>query len=188
MAENEILDVGNPRRYRVWRATALDVATAPASSAECLYDEFANVLKKELRRQPLYGVLRACGKDPNLLKEAVAAFKNRSLAKMVELAYRLANSRNASEVAEKLGQLLIDRVIDRSNRYLLRKDLKESRRSALETAAVSKLQACKPEVVALLTASLLNLPVDAPRRPASTPRTHELLLSKSLVNKDPVPA
>lgn len=159
MAENEILDVGNPRQYRKWRHSLADSNASPSESADCLYEEFAVVLRKELRKQSLYAVLMACGRDRASLREVVDTFKNRSLAMMVDKAYRIANSSDPTTVARKLAELLVDRVIGRCNRYLLRQGQSEARRASLETAAAARFESCKVEVIGWLVASLQNQPV-----------------------------
>lgn len=86
MAENEILDVGSPRRYRRWRQALADAGVSPSETAECLSAEFQKILRNKLRRYSLYVVLKACKTDRNALREVVATFGDRALAKRVEQA------------------------------------------------------------------------------------------------------
>lgn len=188
MAENEVLDVGSPRRYRRWRHILSDSNAVPSDSADCLYKEFSAVLKKELRRQPLHAVLTACGRDRAALMEVVATFKNRSLARMVENAYRIARSSDPTAVARKLAELLIDRVISRSNRYVLRQNQPETRRAALETAAIARFESCKAEVIGWLVASLRNQPIQRTLRVPKVQPTATILASSSLIQSQKEPA
>jgi hypothetical protein len=179
MAENEMLDVGSPRRYKKWRHSVEDAA--PADSADCLYEEFSAILKKELRREPLHAVLTACGRDRAALREVVATFKNRSLARMVETAYRIAGSSDPTVVARKLAELLFARVMSRCNRYFFRRDQQESRRIALETAAIARFDSCKAEVIGWLAASLQNQPIRRTQRAPKPATSATVLVSASLL-------
>lgn len=183
MAENEVLDVGSPRRYRKWRRTLASPTASPSDAAGCLYEEFSSVLRKELRRQPLYAILVACQRDRATLKEVVAAFKNRSLANMVKNSFRIAGSTDSVAVARTLAGLLIERVLGRSDRYLVRQKETESRRASLEQAARARFESCKAEVVGWLAASLQNQPVPRPPRTTKVRATPEALVSTSLISE-----
>lgn len=183
MAENEVLDVGSPRRYRNWRHSLASPTGTPADAAQQLCDEFSNILRKELRRQPLYLVLVACQRDSSALREAVATFKNRSLATMVKNAFRIAGSSNPAAVAEVLAGLLVERVIGRCNSYLVRQKESESHRAALEMAARARFDGCKADVIDWLAASLQNQPVPRPARVSKKPVTSEVMVATSLLRQ-----
>lgn len=186
MAENEVLDVGSPRRYKKWRHSLMNPTATPSEAAACLYEEFSSILKKELRRQPLYSVLVACSRDRATLREAVAAFKNQSLATMVKNAFRIAGSANPTAVAKVLTGLLVDRVIGRSNRYLVLQKETETRRASLENAARVRFESCETEVVGWLAASLQNQPVPRPPRIPKVRASSEAVISRSLLpQKEP---
>ena len=165
MAENEVLDVGNRRHYRRWRESLADPNLSPSEVSEPMVEEFLLRLRNNLRRKPLYVVLKACGSDRQALQEAVANFKDRVMAKWVEGAYRITQSTNPLIVGQKIAELLIDTLVDRANRYASRQgNVDRDRHAALEHAASARLEACKPEIVRLLAASLRGEPIRRPRR------------------------
>lgn len=189
MAENEILDVGSPRRYRRWRQALADAGVNPSETADCLSGEFQTILRNKLRRNPLYAVLKASRSDRAALKEVVATFKDRALAKLVEQACAISRSTDPPVVAQKMTDLLVDRLLDRATCYSLKKNggSDSAGFAALERATAEKLEACKPQVVRWLTASLNDQPIPrAPRVPRDKPSA-ESLLSKSLLRPDKKP-
>lgn len=166
MAENEVLDVGNRRHYRRWRESLADPNLSPSEVSEPLVVEFLLRLRNNLRRKPLYTVLKACGSDRQALQDAVANLNDRAMAKWVEGAYRITQSTNPLIVGHKIAELLIDTLVDRANRYALKQgNLDRDRHAALEHAASARLQACKPEIARLLATSLRGEPI---RRPHGT--------------------
>jgi hypothetical protein len=183
MAENEVLDVGSRRRYKVWKRLLADSSVPPEAVADCLADEFAKILQGKLRRNPLYLVLRACRDQPDALSAVVSNFKDRALARLVHKAYLITRSSEPRVVAQKIAELLIDSLIDRSNRYALRqdKDVFAPRRAALDSASAVKLQVCRPQIVEYLVASLTNAPI--PRR--SRAATVRPAVETSLLRREP---
>ena len=168
MAENEVLDVGNRHHYRRWREALADPNLSPSEVSEPLIMEFLLRLGNKLRRKPLYAVLKACGSDRQALQDAVANLKYGAMAKCVERAHRITQSTNPLIVGQKIAELLIDGLVDKANKYALRQGTIDGvRHAALEHAASARLEACKPEIVSLLAASLRGDPI---RRPRSTPR------------------
>lgn len=161
MAENEILDVGNPRHYRRWRKALADANLSPTEVAECLSEDFQLVLRKKLWGKPLYLILKACGQDRKALLEAVADCKDRAMAKLVEQAHKITRSSDPLVVAGKIADLLIDSLVGRANRYAFKHDhtADSVRHSMLEQTASSSLKACKSEVINQLAASLRNEPI-----------------------------
>jgi len=178
MAENEVLDVGNHRRYRRWRQ-----ALADASVAGCLTEEFLTILRNRLRRKPLYLVLKACEQDRKVLQEAIVNFKDRHMAKLVEKACAITRSKIPLIVASKIAELLVDGLVDQANRYAFKHDhdTNGGRHSALEQVTSARLEACKPEIVGLLAASLRGEPIrrvrGAPQANVSAQALNSLSLS-----------
>ena len=181
MAENEVLDVGNPRRYQRWRQALAD-GLSHADTVECLYEDFVTILRNKLRGKPLYLVLKACGRERNALQEAVANFKDRAMAKLVEQAHHITRSSDARVVAPKIAELLIDRLVNRASLYALR-HVNADNAHSLEHAASARLEACKPQIVDVLTASLRDEPI---RRVLNAPKARlsaEALNARSLLSR-----
>jgi hypothetical protein len=182
MAENEVLDVGNPRHYQRWRRALADANLSPSEIADCLFEGLSSVLRKKLRGKPLYLVLKACGPDREALQEAVVNFKDRAMAKWVEQAYAITRSNDPLVVAGKIAELLVDRLVDRANRHAFKHDNNADgvRHASLERAASARLETCKPEIVGLLAASLRGEPIRRMRKAPTAKPSVNSLLSKSL--------
>lgn len=161
MAENEILDVGNPRHYKRWRKALADPNLSPSEVAERLSEDFKLVVRKKLRGKPLNLVLKACGQGGKVSAEALANCKDRAMAKYVEQACAITRSSDPVVVARKTFELMIDGVMGRANRHAFKHDHTADgvRHAALENAASARLEACKSEIVSLLVASLRNEPI-----------------------------
>jgi hypothetical protein len=189
MAENEILDVGSPRRYRRWRQALADAGISPADTADCLSAEFQTILRNKLRRNPLYLVLKACQSDRAALREVVGTFKDRALAKLVEQACAITRSTDPPVVARKMADLLVDRLLDRATCHSLKQNGRNdsARFGALERATAEKLEACKTQVVGWLTASLNAQPIPRAPKVVGEKPSAESLLSKSLLRSQKKP-
>lgn len=189
MAENEILDVGSPRRYRRWRQALADAGVNPSETADCLSGEFQTILRNKLRRNPLYVVLKACKSDRTALKEVVATFKDRALARLVEQACAITRSADPPVVARKMADLLVDRLADRATCHFLKQNGRTDggRFAALERATAERLEACKPQVVSWLTASLNEQPIPRVPKVFRDRPSAESLLSKSLLRSEKKP-
>jgi len=187
MAENEILDVGSPRRYRRWRQALADAGVNPSETADCLSAEFQTILRNKLRRNPLYVVLNACKSDRTALKEVVATFKDGALAKLVEQSCAITRSTDPPIVARKMADLLVDRLLDRATCYSLKQNGDRARFAALERATAEKLEACKPQVVSWLAASLNDQRIPRVPRISREKQSAESMLSKSLLRSENKP-
>jgi hypothetical protein len=189
MAENEILDVGSPRRYRRWRQALADAGVSPSETADCLSAEFQTIVRNKLRRNPLYVVLKACKSDRAALREVVANFKDRALAKLVEQACAIARSTDPPVVGRKMADLLVDRLLDRATSHSLKQNGRNdsARFAALERATAEKLEACKPQVVSWLTASLNAQPIPRVPKVVREKPSPDSLLSKSLLRSQKKP-
>lgn len=183
MAENEILDVGNLRHYRRWHKALADPNLSPAEVAECLSEDFLAVFRKKLRGKPLYLILKASAHDRKTLLEAIVNSTERAMAKFVEQACTITRSSDPLVVAHKIAELMIDGAMDRANRFAFQHahNADSIRHAALERAASARLEACKVEIVGLLTASLRNEPIRRMPRVAKARPTAEVLVSTSLL-------
>lgn len=177
MAENEILDLGSPRRYRKWRAALCNPTLSPEQKAELLQNEFVSLTRKSLQGTSLYLILQACGKDRAALQAVIDSCKNRELARLAEQAFSLTQSRNVYVLADNIASMLIDRVHDNARLHALKRieGLDDQQLVALESATSSSLRKCKAEVVAQLMASLSNVKLPKlqqprPRRPRQSAR------------------
>ncbi len=182
MAENEILDVGNPRRYRRWRQALADCNVGEREVADTLQQEFSQVLRNRLRTKPIYLVLKACASSQEMLQEAILSLKDRALAKVVERAHSITHSTDPAIVGPKIAELLIDGLADRSTRFCLRqaRNGDPSRYLRIETETRARLEASRGEIAHILEAALRNEPIRrvVPRRQKVTP---EALLTTSLL-------
>ena len=178
MAENEVLDVGNRRHYRRWRAALADTKLSATEVAECLSQVLILRLRSALRGPPLLLILKACDQDRETLQAAIASCKDRTLAKFVENAYAITKSNDVYAIAKKIADLIVDGVIDRSSLYAGRHDHHANSVSheALERESSARLEACKPEIVSLLLASLNGRPI---KRARTTPKVRHT--AKSMV-------
>ncbi|MBE1162787.1 hypothetical protein [Dyella acidiphila] len=182
MAENEVLDVGSRRNYKRWLAVVADSGVSASVAADRLAEDCLATLLRKLRAQPLYLVLKACGVDQIALQSAVATFKDASLARWVETAYRITQSTEPSVIARKVAELLIDGVQSQATRFTMRNDLSidQNRRDELELATSTSLLAARDQIVEVLEHSLRN---GIPQRKRSVSREQqrkEPLISRSL--------
>jgi hypothetical protein len=190
MAENEILDVGNRSNYRRWRAAFADPDLAPSDVANCLRDEFLLLVRRKLRGASLYVVLKACGESREALREAIGQFKDAALARCVADAHALIRSNDPNAIARQVAALLVDKLLDRSSLYALEHEhgRDQVRHEVLERETVMRLEACKPEIVNLLSASLRGERVVQPRAVARARVSAETLLDTSLLSGTRAPS
>jgi|GEM_PF-4649822 len=169
MAENEILDVGSPRRYRKWRSALCDLDSSPETIAGFLEEEFVLVTRKCLQGTPLYLILQACGNDRDAMQRAVESCKNRDLARYAEQAYRSTGSRDINVLANHIASALTDSLQDRARIYVMNSEnLGRERYREVEAATETRLNTCKGKIVRMLVASLRNEKL--PRRPVLSQR------------------
>ena len=182
MAENEVLDVGNRRHYRHWRAALADPKLSATEVAECLSQDLILRLRSALRGQPLYLILKACGQDRETLQAAIASCKDRTLAKFVENAYAITKSNDVYVIAKKNADLIVDGVVDRSSLYAGRHGHHANSVSheLLERESSARLEVCKPEIVSLLLASLNGRPIARARIATKQRHTGKSLVETSL--------
>ena len=84
MAENEVLDVGNRRYFKRWRAALADANCSALATAELLSQDFEQVLRSELQRKPFYLVLRACGSSRVCANSRADSMINRSSSESID--------------------------------------------------------------------------------------------------------
>jgi hypothetical protein len=173
MAENEILDVGDSRLYRKWKASLANPELSALEVANCLSEDLMGRLRSQLRGKPLYDLLNACGGDREKLRQAVTSLKNGALAKLVETAYAITRSHDVHVVASQIADLLIDGLADKANLYVGKKSLAigVGRQAEIERESTSRLETSRPEIIGLLVASLTGQPIKRTRRARPTPRS-----------------
>ena len=185
MAENEILDLGNSRLYARFRHL---LATPDANAAQIvdgLIEDFTPSVRRVLRRAPLHTVLKACGGDRFALQEAVAGFKERAMAALVQQAHATIRSNDPAVMAEKVTELLFDRLIDRVRRRSLHHDhyADAARRSALIAEVEHRLNGCRMEVENLIVTSLRGDPIKRTRRILGPKASAGSVLGASLLGR-----
>ena len=154
MAENEILDVGSPRRYRKWRSALGNSALSPEQAADCLREEFVALTRKSLQGTPLYLILQACDQGRAAAQAAIDSCKNHDLASLANSVIRTATSKNIYELADKIASRLYDRIQGRVRLYALKQGLDAQQLATQESATASALRSCRAEIVTQLMASL----------------------------------
>ena len=183
MAENEILDLGNPRRYRKWRSALSDSEQSPERVAGFLEEEFISVVRNSLQRTPLHLILKACSEDVVAMRGALEACKNRDLARSAEQAYHSTRSKDVDVLADHIAIGLIDRVLDRvqvqASRHI--DSLGPERYRAVVSATEARLEACRGEITALLSASLREGKIPRRRAVSNQSQSSRELAGQSLL-------
>jgi hypothetical protein len=156
MAENEVLDVGNPLHYRRWRRMLAAHNVDERAAASALSEDFLSVLRKTLRREPVSLILKACGRDVLALQQAVEGCKDRAFGKSIEQACKIAGTKDPISVAHVLADLLIGDLVDAANRraHRYQRGPGQFGQGVLEAETTTRLEACRPAVTELLVASL----------------------------------
>lgn len=169
MAENEILDLVRPRTYQRWRAALADPECAVEETAQCLADSVCQAVKKQLRGNPIYEVLKSCGRDPAALRAAIDTFKDRELARLVRQAYRLTSSTDPARLMHTVAQLIIDQIRDRACVEAMKQEhlRDQGKFSELKQATAARLDACRSTLVDLLMDEPVRL--RPPRTSAARP-------------------
>lgn len=156
MAENEILDIGSSRRYRRFKAALTDVGLSPADVAETLKEEVLTGLRRQLGKEFLYPILQACKQSPAALRDAVGAFKEKDLARLVQNACDITKSTDANVIAGKSADMLIDKLIEQCQLHI-EKDkygFDAARCAELHQEIVTNLEGCRAQIVVELSNSL----------------------------------
>lgn len=183
MAENEILDLGNPRQYAHFRHLLATPDASTGQVADALLEDVLRLVRRDLRRAPLDAVLKACGKGRLALQEAIAALAERGMATLTLQAHTITRSTDPPVIAKKVTDLLFDRIIDRLRLYSQRHAhyAGTTRRSALIGEAEHRLNECYSEVENLVTASLQGDPVKRSRRIPGPRMSANALVKHTLV-------
>lgn len=170
MAENEMLDVGNPRRFKRWRAALSNGVLTPSELADALEEDARDVLRKKLRGNPIDVILRACDFVPEARRAAVEMLKDRHLARMVDRALAACGSKDSNQVACHMIEHYHDKLADRAVRDALKQYPNEPGCvAAIETAIRARLDACKPQLIQDCEAALRNIPIPRERARARKP-------------------
>ena len=186
MAENELLDVGNLRRWRLTRAALADPLRSFDDVASCAASEFDKVQRQiasSLRKGDVFLLLMKAAKGSRTEQQAiVASLKERQLANTVLQAIKLSGTDDPSAVAATTARSCVQRVIEQ---ILLRSGRQTSYRTpeakaALADSLKAHFAASERNLRATLEASLRGERIKRiPRIPAA-PRPR--LDAKSLVN------
>lgn len=174
MAENEILDVGSPRRYGKWRAVLADSTCDAQVAADALFAESLKLTGNHMRRlgKLLYPALKACGGDPAKLSKAVEALKQKHLVVLFTRAVAITRSTDLLVIAATAAQLLTDKLADGALGYCLRKGDREhlERYKAIDAVTRASLDEHRRQIAHLMALALQGGPVPlstAGRRKAS---------------------
>lgn len=183
MAENEVLDVGNPLHYRRWRRLLAAHDADENAVAAALSEDFLSVLRSTLRREPVSLIFKACGRDVVALQQAVDSCKDRAFVKSIEQACAVAGTKDAISVAHALADILIGGVIDAANRRASRfqRGSTHFQQGALEAETVNRLEACRPAVTDLLVASLRGERIKRQARSRQPAPTAKMVITRSLL-------
>jgi hypothetical protein len=190
MAENEIIDLGHPRR---WRRTRRALSNADCSLEEVVVAARADVegvckgLPKALKQgPPLALLLQSAMGSPIQMQAVIAQFTEKGLATLVRDAMALARSRDPAKVAAAAASHLIDSLIGqiemRAGRESRFRSLKA--RQDLIVGVSAAFRPYEAPLKEMLESSLRNGPVHRFRRlTAPTPR----LSAGQLVNLSVTP-
>lgn len=183
MAENEVLDVGNPLHYRRWRRLLATPGNDESAAAAALTEDFLSVLRKTLRREPVSLIFKACGRDVLALQQAVESCKDRAFAKSIEHACKIAGTSDPISVAHTLADLLIGGLIDSANRraHRYQHSPDQFRHGALEAETTLRLEACRPAVTELIIASLRGERIKRASSRAKPAPTAKAFVTRSLL-------
>jgi len=156
MAENEILDIGSSRRYRRFKAALTDVELGPADVAETFGEEMLSQLRRQLSKNSLYTILKASEQDALALSDAIDAFSEKTLARLVLNACAITKSTDVNVVAGKAGDLLIDKLVEQCQLHIGRDKygFDAAKCAALQHEIVANLEACRGQIVGVLSNSL----------------------------------
>lgn len=174
MAENEILDVGNPRRYAKWRAAVADSTCDVPVAVDALFAESLRLTGNQMRQlgKLLYPALKACGGDPAKLSKAVEALKQKHLVVLFERAVAITRSTDLLVIAATAAQLLTDKLPDGALGYCLRKGDREQhgRYKAIDAVTRAGLDEHRRQIAHLMALALQGgpVPLSAARRRKAT--------------------
>lgn len=125
MAENEILDLGHPTR---WRRTRYVISSPMCSIAEAVgaaVDDIEKVCRHlaiALRKgAPLSLLLRPALGSPVEAQAVISLFKERRLLSVVQSAQKLAESANPTAIANVAARLLVQGLAEQVQHYAGRK-------------------------------------------------------------------
>lgn len=165
MAENELLDLGNRKRWRqTWAAVAdpnsslNDLLTCAASDFDRDVRDLADVLRKG---DPLLILLRQCEGSYVEQQAVIANHKEKKLLRTVLRARKEAGSDVPAEIASIAARILVNAIVDQISLQRSKHEQFRSQetRHALRAALLGKFSSSQRAIETALEASLANQPV-----------------------------
>jgi hypothetical protein len=183
MAENEILDLGNPRRYARFRHLLASSDATVEQVVVGLIEDVVPTTRAVLRRQPLYMILKACGQDRATLRQAVAGCTEWEMASLTVQAHAICRSNDPVVMGQTAARLLVEKIADRVRRFSLRDDqsIVPARRTALLQETERRLNECRSEIEGLIAASLRGEPIKRTRRRSVVRSPASAIIGDSLI-------
>ncbi len=174
MAENELLDVANARRWAETR-NDLRAGAAPAVVAQHAVEELNRSLRNTLalawrKGQSLESLLHADCLGHTAGREAVSCFNDHTLARMVVNAGKLPGCEDRAKLVSSVASLIIDKVRDQIIRHSIETLRYQvlGEREALSNALASQLDFARPQIATAIDQSLRGLRVKSVLRPRAS--------------------
>lgn len=186
MAENEILDVANGRRWIAVRR----LLSAPVSEVDAVLSEFEkryeSAVLRAVRGAPLEEILRAAADSQAALRFAISQCKHKEMARLARDAISVARSTDPNRVAAELVSLMRDRLCEKVHLFAVSNSVyNEGMGSLLEQRLRERLSLSSPNLVQQITSALRGGPVVI-RRPriaaSSLPMSSTSILEPRLRN------
>jgi hypothetical protein len=197
MAENELLDLGNRKRWRLTLAAATnpnsslnDLLICAASDFDRDVRDLADVLRKG---DPLLILLRQCEESYVEQQAVIANYKEKKLLRTVLRARKEAGSDVPAEIARIAARILINAIVDQ---IALQRSKHEQHRShearhELRAALLREFLSSQRAIETALEASLTGKPVNRfkSNRIVRTPKMDAKAVAlMPLASKQKVPA
>jgi hypothetical protein len=191
MAENEMLDLGHPNRWRRSRLLLDDPLTTVSELTTTAGEEFTEVVRRlavALRKgQPLVMLLRAANQSAVALQSVIAEFTEKRLASLVVSARQTASDLSIEAVAHSASTSLIQTVVDQ----IVVRALSKSRftspqeQARLRKSLTSEFGQHQSAIRTVLEASMRGAPIKPirTRRHASRPTAHQVAATSLVITR-----
>ena len=165
MAENELLDLGNRKRWRLTLSVVADPNSSLKELLTCAASDFdrdvrdlADVLRKG---DPLLILLRQCAGSYVEQQAVIATHKEKKLLRTVLRARKEAGSDVPVEIARIAARILINAIVDEISLQRSKHEQFRSQetRHALRAALLIEFSSSQRAIETALEASLANQPV-----------------------------
>lgn len=174
MAENELLDVANAKRWGETR-NHLRAGAAPQVVAQHAVEELNRSVRNTLamawrKGQTLESLLHADCVGHTARREAVSCFNDHTLPRIVVNARKLPGCDDRATLVSSVASLVIDKVRDQ----IVRHSIETSRyqvlgeREALSKVLMSHLDLVRPQIATAIDQSLRGLRVKSVLRPRAS--------------------